>query len=46
MVSEETTLCPDCGWSGPIAKLVIEGDEAHCPVCAAALRVGESANHD
>jgi rubredoxin len=33
-MSEETVLCPDCGWTGPPATLDDSGDDWACPVCS------------
>jgi uncharacterized paraquat-inducible protein A len=32
-MSDETVLCPDCGWTGEPAQLD-EAGESGCPVCS------------
>lgn len=34
MSTEDTVLCPDCGWTGPESALDASGTEVACPVCA------------
>lgn len=32
-MSDETVLCPDCGWTGNESELDEDGDGYSCPIC-------------
>ena len=33
-MTDDTILCPDCGWTGQPAKLDGDADDRSCPVCS------------
>jgi predicted RNA-binding Zn-ribbon protein involved in translation (DUF1610 family) len=37
MPTEDTVLCPACGWSGPQSALDVTDTSAACPVCGEAI---------
>ena len=37
-MSQNITLCPECGWTGADSDLEVSGDELRCPTCECVMR--------
>ncbi|WP_318567086.1 hypothetical protein [Salinigranum marinum] len=38
-MSDDSVLCPDCGWTGSPTKLDDGGDDRSCPLCSTDIEI-------